>query len=51
MFEQDHFQAKYKRNIYFIDVHAASFYSVGVEGLVLYALRYTEGVGGAGLVS
>ena len=34
-----------------IDVYAASFYSVGVEGLVLYALRYTEGVGGAGMVS
>ncbi len=51
MFEQDHFKGKYKRNIYFTGVHAASFYSVGVEGLVLYALRYTEGVGGAGMVS
>lgn len=33
------------------DVHTASFYSVGVEGLVLYALSYREGVGGDGLVS
>lgn len=33
------------------DVHAASFYPEGVEAQVLYALRYTEGVGGAGIVS
>lgn len=34
-----------------IDVLASSFYSVGVERPVLYAVRYKEGVGGIGIVS